>query len=858
MFVFDLKRADIFKRVNWSKWPIFQWAKSIKQLFFVLCVIFLLLGLYEFLVTYSTESSNFGFGLIFFTLVVAFWYIEIFWHNLKHSSDVKDILKKGEENMASVLDFETARIASEAIRSARSRRLKNLSAAVYMERAITINPDLAIVFARIMIDLDTIRKSLIEEINRQEKGKFEWSFTDDFQNLFIDALKSATERKNNLIRTSDILGVFVSRDVFRKPLIDASLKPKDVKNLLFWLDNFRKEQEEKKKFWTMKNLLKTGSIAKDWAAGYTVLLDQFSVDVTNAMRKQGFREIFAHRSEVETMEAILARRERNNALIIGESGSSRRSMIQSLANRSAMGECAGDLNYRRVVLLDIPRILASNSNIKESEIILDKIFQEVVFAENIILVIDNLHNYIGDVSAQRLGAAEISGLISSYLDSPGFKLIGITTYDGLHSHIERNSQLLSLFEKVEVVEISEEETIKIIQDRALQLENKYKILIPWQSIRDTVTLSAKYIVNLPFPEKAMGLIDEAAIATAQKRKKVVLPSTLAELITSKTQIPVGEIKEEEKETLLNLESLIHQRIINQEEAVVNIAKAMRRARTEITIRKGPMGAFLFLGPTGVGKTETAKALAEIYFGSENKMIRLDMSEFQAIKDISRIIGSTEENGLLTTPVREDPFSVVLLDEFEKAHPNIVNLFLQVFDEGHLTDGLGRKVSFLNTIIIATSNAGYQIILKVLKELTEAGSFETEKPVGRTKEVWDVVEKRLLDYIFDNGIFRPELVNRFDDLVIFKPLTKGNLLDIAGLMLKKLQKNLKEKDIDLVITESLKEKVVELGYDPVFGAREMRRVIQDKVENLIATAMLSNKIQKGDKIEIDKELNLTIN
>ena len=285
---------------------------------------------------------------------------------------------------------------------------------------------------------------------------------------------------------------------------------------------------------------------------------------------------------------------------------------------------------------------------------------------------------------------------------------------------------------------------------------------------------------------------------------------------------------------------------------------MRRARTEITIRKGPMGAFLFLGPTGVGKTETAKALAEIYFGSENKMIRLDMSEFQAIKDISRIIGSTEENGLLTTPVREDPFSVVLLDEFEKAHPNIVNLFLQVFDEGHLTDGLGRKVSFLNTIIIATSNAGYQIILKVLKELTEAGSFETEKPVGRTKEVWDVVEKRLLDYIFDNGIFRPELVNRFDDLVIFKPLTKGNLLDIAGLMLKKLQKNLKEKDIDLVITESLKEKVVELGYDPVFGAREMRRVIQDKVENLIATAMLSNKIQKGDKIEIDKELNLTIN
>src|SRR3989344_439030 len=859
MFVFNPREADIFQRVNWSKWPIFRWAKIAKRMFLVLCVFFVALSLYGFLTVKLFNQSNLGFVLMFAALFIIFWYLEIFEKGLRYSFGAENILKKAEENIASVLDFEVARIISESVGFVRSKRLESVNSAVFMWCAIESSSETGVVFARTMMNLDTIKKSLMEEIKNQAGGRFEWEFTDDFQDMIDGALKSAADRKSNVISMSDVLSVFVEEsNVFKRPLMDVNLKSKDVKDLLFWMDSFKRNQDEKKKFWTMKNLLKTGSIAKDWAAGYTVLLDQFSSDITNAMRKQGFREIFAHRSEVERMEAILARRERNNVLIIGESGSSRRSMIESLANRSAMGESLGDLNYKRVVLLDIPRILASNSNIKESEIILDKIFQEVVFAENVILVIDNFHNYIGDTSSQRLGAAEISGLLSSYLDSPGFKLVGITTFDGLHSNIEKNSQLLSLFEKVEVVEISEAETAKIIQDRALQLEYKYKVLVPWQTIRDTVTMSAKYITNLPFPEKAMGLIDEAVVATAKRRKKIVSPEIIAELITSKTQIPVGEIKEKEKATLLNLENLIHQRIINQEEAVVNIAKAMRRARTEITIRKGPMGAFLFLGPTGVGKTETAKALAEIYFGSESKMIRLDMSEFQAIKDISRIIGSTEENGLLTTPVREDPFSVVLLDEFEKAHPSIINLFLQVFDEGHLTDGLGRKVSFSNAIIIATSNAGYQIILKVLKELTEAGSFETEKPVGRAKEVWDVVEKRLLDYIFENGIFRPELVNRFDDLVIFKPLTKENLLDIAGLMLKKLQKNLKEKDIDLTITEPLKAKIVELGYDPVFGAREMRRVIQDKVENLIATAMLSNKIQKGDKIKIDKELNLIIN
>jgi ATP-dependent Clp protease ATP-binding subunit ClpC len=269
------------------------------------------------------------------------------------------------------------------------------------------------------------------------------------------------------------------------------------------------------------------------------------------------------------------------------------------------------------------------------------------------------------------------------------------------------------------------------------------------------------------------------------------------VVERKAKVPIGEIEEAEKRKLLRLEELIHQRIIDQEEAVKEVSEALRRARAEITVRKGPIGSFLFLGPTGVGKTETAKALSEIYFGSEEKMIRLDMSEFQNLSDIPRLLGGPGEEGLLTTPVRERPFSLLLLDEFEKAHPKILNLFLQIFDEGHLTDGMGRKVSFKNTIIIATSNAGAEIIWEKLRE--------TQK--------LEIIKEELLSYLIQNKIFTPELLNRFDGIIIFKPLTKESLLKIAELLLKKIQKQLKEKEIDFVITEPLKEKIVELSYEP---------------------------------------------
>jgi len=370
------------------------------------------------------------------------------------------------------------------------------------------------------------------------------------------------------------------------------------------------------------------------------------------------------------------------------------------------------------------------------------------------------------------------------------------------------------------------------------LENKYRkynIIISYPCLREIIELSERYMPSLSFPEKAVKILDDTVVYVVEScQENVVLPAHAAKIITEKTEIPVGEIKTKEKEVLVNLENLIHKRVVNQNEAVKEVAEAMRRARSEISIRKGPIGAFIFLGPTGVGKTETAKALAEVYFGSEERMVRLDMSEFQDVRDIPRLIGSQEQPGILTTAIKENPFSVLLLDEIEKADYNIRNLFLQVLDEGFITDGKGERVSFESALIIATSNAGYKVILEALKE-----------------RIWPKgVKQRLINYLFQEGIFQPEFLNRFDAVIVFNPLSEENVFDIAGLMLSKLAKNLKEKGIEFVITDKLKRKVANLGYSPVFGAREMRRVIQDNIENVLASVILSGALKRGDIVEID--------
>ncbi len=723
--------------------------------------------------------------------------------------------------MAEFLDFDSVKTISQTIRYSKSKEIILSKVLFYF---LLKHPKLHFILYRALLHPDQLKEKFKKETEQIELEK-----------ILLESLKSAILRSHSFIGIQDLFCGFIKlSQIFKQILIENNLKLGDIIHLAEWEEALEKRIKEREKFWKMKNLMMLGSIGKDWAAGYTVTLDKFSIDLGKVIRKRKFPQIIGHRKELEAMERILGKGEINNVLIIGEPGSGRESLVWALAEKSLLGESLPELNYKRFIKLNLHFLLAQLQNPEVVENVLDKIFREVVRAGNVILIIDHFHEFIGRTFAP--GVIDISGVIGPYLQLPEFKLIAITSFEGLHKNLERNPSILALFEKIEVPETTPEETLALLENLALKLEHKHKILISYPAIRDILILSKKYLPAIPFPEKALRLLDEIVVQVIQRKEKIVLPKHVAKIVYEKTKIPVGELERKEREILLNLEKLIHQRIIDQEEAVSEISSALRRARTGITTRKGPMGCFLFLGPTGVGKTETSKALAQIYFGSEERMIRLDMSEFQNIKDIKRLIGSINQEGLLTTQVRENPFSLILLDEIEKAHPNILNLFLQVLDEGHLTDGLGRKVDFKNTIIIATSNAGYQIILEAIKE----------------KIPWKKVKQTILDFLFKKGIFRPEFVNRFDAVVIFKPLTKENLLNIAELLLKKLAKKLKEKEIEFLITDALKEKIVDLGYDPKFGAREMRRIIQRKIENTLAKAILKEEVKRGDRIEIDPQ------
>lgn len=765
--------------------------------------------------TLSPETLSLTLGGIFVSaaLIGTFFLVESFGEYLKTKSRAQS-----SKNLADALSFESA------------RALQKTSSSHVLLSLAQENPELRFVFSRLLLNWQDIQKQLAKQQHQ----------TEDIPALIERAFKIAQENNHATVDKGDLLvALSHAEPVLQETLRKQNVSPKDIGKTVWWLGLLEQHIKEQKQWWQEKNLRKRGTLARQWTAGFTPTLDQFSVDLTESLKKQGAPRLIGHAKEVESIERALSRIKANNALLVGEPGSGRKSIVYEIARRSMLGESAPQLNYKRVLELNVPSLLAHVQDQAERETYLDQIFKEVVRAGNVILFIDDFHNYVSSRNQGRPGSLNISASIAGYLATPYFPIIANTTFSGLHQDIEQNPGILGLLEKVEVSEISPDETFQVLFQLVFPLENKYRKFIPYQAIRDIVKLSGKYIQAVPFPQKAVDLLQEAMVFLSQTKDKVLLGPHIAQLVSQRTQIPVGDLESQEKEVLLNLEDLIHKRIINQEEAVKEVSSALRRARTEIGSRKGPMGTFLFLGPTGVGKTETAKALAAIYFGAEERMVRLDMSEYQNVQDTERLLGSATQEGVFCTQVRENPFSLILLDELEKAHPNILNLFLQVLDEGHITDGIGRKVSFQHTIIIATSNAGSQLIVQALKDQKD----------------FAVLKEEIVDHLFKEGIYRPEFLNRFDAMVLFKALSQEHLLQIVDLMLSKLKKNLAERGIEFSVTQPLKEKLAELGYDPKFGARNLKRIIQDKVENIFAVALLRDTIQRGDKVEMQEDFTL---
>lgn len=852
-FKFILQDTEIYQSLRWARLPVFLWANPAKKIFVSAFALLFIAFIAEFFASIFDESATyliFGAALLALSISLSCWLLDLFLTTrLKHpvvAGNIEEAIARSQEyNLAELLSFDAARAISDAFSLARKRKPPQVDSSLLFYFLLEYNPGLNFIFARANLDVGSIKK-LIEQkssIDRMSSFSFpfwfkeEIVFSDDFKAVMQEALAEACKAKHSRIEAKDlIVGLAKYNPIFQDILIETELKLQDIENLAWWLESLERAVTQSKRFWDEKNLSRHGGLAREWTAGYTLTLDKYSTNWTEVWRNGGFfEEVIGHKQEIAAVERALSGVERNNVLLVGEPGVGRRSIIHALAQKILFGESLEEVNYKRVVGLNLSVVLSSTQNIDEAEALLNRIFQEAVQAGNTILVIEEFHNYVGGMA--RPGAIDISGVLADYLNIPQFQVIATTSFEGLHKNIEQNLSLLELFEKVEALELSRDETIRVMEGQALMLERKYKRFVTYPALREIVDNAARYIPGVPFPKKGLDLLDEVMVYVAHYTKSsFVLPEHVLKIISDKTQIPVGKVQTQEKKLLLNLETLLHQRIINQNEAVNEVSSALRRARADISARKGPMGTFLFMGPTGVGKTETSKALAEIYFKSESRMVRLDMSEFQTIGDIARLLGSVSTEGLLTTPIREDPFSLLLLDEIEKAHPNILNLFLQVLDEGFITDGMGRKVDFSNTIIIATSNAGYQVILQAIKLQSE----------------WKGIKQKLLDFLFENAIFRPEFINRFDAVVVFSPLSKENLLDIAELQLQKLKKNLADKNIEFTITKSLKEKIVDLGYDPTFGARNIKRVIQDNVENAIAKALLAEEIKRGDKIEIDAD------
>lgn len=826
----NLEKTEIYEVTQME--PFFWCLRLIQKISLIFFGIFLLFYLYN---TFKSNDTNqlFGSMIIFFSLFILTKNLNSFFDEyLKKPREKKSLeqaLTDKKENLAQFLNLKSAKYLDEAIKDSKRNGLHYPNYETILKAFLDIkNQRIIFIFSRLLIDLNGLKKEL------ESKNCLTQITREEFEAVFEEAGKISLKREGKEIKEGDIIAALVKVEPnLKQIIIESDLEEEYFEEINDWLERIYLKMKKNKQFWSYENLLKFGSLGKDWTAGYTPTLDNYSIDWTDIVKKRGFEDIVGHKDKISQLERILSKKDAGNALIIGEPGVGRKNIIHGLIKKSLIGQSLPNVNNNRFIELDIVLLSSTTTSFEQMEKTLEQCFREVTNAGNVILIINDFHDFLG--GKQKAGIVDVSGIIGPYLNSPNFKTICLTSYKGLHQYIEDKPSLLAQFQKIEVEEMEPEETLKVLENQVFILETKHQKFIPFNSLKETITLCEKYISNYPFPQKAINLLEEAVIYSGRDTEtNIVLPEHIDMMLSEKTKIPVGKIRSKEKEILLGLEDILHKRVVGQQEAISEISSALRRARTGVQTRKGPMGSFLFLGPTGVGKTETAKALTETYFGSEEKMIRIDMSEFQRIDDIPRLLGSEKQPGILTSQVLENPFSLVLLDEVEKAHPDILNVFLQVLDEGYVNDNLGRKISFTNTIIIATSNAGYQTILKAIAE---------------NKEMPEI-KKDLLAAIFEKGTFRPEFINRFDGTIIFRSLTKEDLLTIAQIQLNKLNSNLKTKKIELIITEELKNKIVELSYDPVFGAREMKRVIQDKVENTVARALLNDAIPQGSKIQMD--------
>lgn len=614
-----------------------------------------------------------------------------------------------------------------------------------------------------------------------------------------------------------------------KPLINI-LKSKELKldsiyHTARWYEILKKTKDPL--IFDLEKIKNLPGVGYDWSYGYTYEFDKYASDVTR--RNARYPILFGRERELKEIEKVLSKETENSVIVVGEPGVGRHILIQTLAHRIQTGNCVAALSKKRLLEIDMSKILASQKDPSSSEDLLSTLLKEADSAGNVICLLDEVDKHIGSSSV-----LDVSGILEKYEES-SLSFIGITTPNAYIKNIQKNKTIDKMFEKVE---IAPPDNWTVIYELAISvapfLERKFGITITFRAILKAVEDADKYITQTPFPAKAIELLEEICVYLKSETKMTtVLPYHVDEYLSHKLHISIGQIEKNEKEKLLQLEDILHQYVINQERAISSLSSALRRARLELISINRPRASFLFLGPTGVGKTETAKALARVYFESKERLIRFDMSQFQKEEGLERLIGSVKTGipGELTSKLYENPFSLLLFDEIEKADSTVLNLLLTLVDEGYITDAQGTKIDGRNTIIISTSNAGSEIIRK---KVTEGLSGET-------------LQKDLIDYVLQKRIFSPEFLNRFDGVVVFSPLSEGHLREIARKMLYDLNKRLVPKGVSVDINSDLIERLAYLGFDPAFGARAMRRAIEEKVTDEVVKKLLSQKPKNTQEI-----------
>lgn len=639
-------------------------------------------------------------------------------------------------------------------------------------------------------------------------------------------------------------------------------------------------------------------------ASSTSVIDKFGRDLTALAKENKLDPVIGRKEEIERVIHILSRRTKNNPVLIGDPGVGKTAIVEGLAQKIIAGQVPEPLRGKRVFALDLAAILAGSSHRGMFEKRMKDIIKEVVDSKGqIILFVDEVHTVVGAGAAE--GAIDAANILKPALSRGELQLVGATTVDEYRKYVERDAALERRFQTILVREPTMEETIEIIKGLRERYENHHQVKITDEAIEAAVKLSERYVSDRFLPDKAIDVIDEASaqvrlsqvkepenlrqvetnIEGAKKRLREKLSESernkleselksleqvrleLAEIwtktkleeipdvtresialvISKATGIPVEDLSMKEKERLIKMEELIHQRLINQKEAVSLVSEAIRRARAGLKDPKRPIGTFLFLGPTGVGKTELSKALAEVLYGNEEMIVRLDMSEYMEKHTISKMIGAPpgyigyEQGGQLTDVVRRKPFSIILLDEIEKAHPEVFNALLQIMDDGRMTDSKGRTVDFKNTIIIMTSNIGSDLLRK------EEIGFGAVGKVAQTKRFGEEAERKIRRALRDT--FKPEFLNRVDEIVIFRNLGKKEIEEIAHLELAKTQKLLDEHNIKIKLNQKAINFLVAKGFSEEFGARPLRRLVQKEIENKVSNMMISGEIKDGDVVDV---------